>query len=130
MLQEEGGSLFDSRMASLGHTLQGGIPSPIDRVRAVRLSLKCMSFLERHHEALRLQPELRRNAPRESSAVITIQSSKVLLTPVQDMVKYADMKNRRGINSWWEPIKTLAESMGGKTPLMDEKEPKVPPNQS
>ena len=81
MLQEEGGSLFDSRMASLGHTLQGGIPSPIDRVRAVRLSLKCMSFPERHHEALRLQPELRRNAPRESSAVITIQSSKVLLTP-------------------------------------------------
>ncbi|KAG9225066.1 hypothetical protein CCMSSC00406_0008770 [Pleurotus cornucopiae] len=55
MLKEEGGSLFDSRSASLGHTLQGGIPSPIDRARAVRLSLKCMSFLERQNEALQAQ---------------------------------------------------------------------------
>lgn len=55
MLKEEGGALFDSRSASLGHTLQGGVPSPMDRARAVRLSLKCMSFLERHNEALLAQ---------------------------------------------------------------------------
>ncbi|QRW04010.1 6-phosphofructokinase [Ceratobasidium sp. AG-Ba] len=36
ILAEEGRALFDSRSASLGHTLQGGIPSPIDRARAVR----------------------------------------------------------------------------------------------
>ena len=55
MLQEEGAPLFDSRSASLGHTLQGGIPSPMDRARAVRLSLKCMAFLERHHLSLLAQ---------------------------------------------------------------------------
>jgi 6-phosphofructokinase 1 len=48
ILKEEGKDLFDSRSASLGHTLQGGIPSPIDRARAVRLSMKCMTFLEDH----------------------------------------------------------------------------------
>ena len=56
MLTEEGGSLFDSRSASLGHTLQGGIPSPTDRTRAVRLSLKCMAFVEKHHELLLKHP--------------------------------------------------------------------------
>lgn len=121
MLQEEGGDLFDSRSASLGHTLQGGIPSPIDRARAVRLSLKCMAFLEKHHDAIRSQPEHKRRAPEESAAVITIQRARVELTPVQQMVQHADMKNRRGKKSWWEELKLLAEALGGKTPLMADK---------
>lgn len=120
MLQEEGGQLFDSRLASLGHTLQGGIPSPMDRARAVRLSLKCMTFLEKHHEAIRTQPDHKRRAPDESAAVITIQSSRVELTPVQEMIDHADMKNRRAKSNWWIQYKDLAESLGGKTPLMDE----------
>lgn len=120
MLQEEGGQLFDSRLASLGHTLQGGIPSPMDRARAVRLSLKCMTFLEKHHEAIRGQADHIRRAPDESAAVITIQSSRVEMTPVQEMIDHADMKNRRAKSNWWIQYKDLAESLGGKTPLMDE----------
>lgn len=97
MLQEEGGDLFDSRLVALGHTLQGGIPSPMDRARAVRLSLKCMAFLEKHHEAIRREhtDPMRRRAPDESAAVITIQRARVELTPVQRMIEHADMKNRR-----------------------------------
>ena len=120
MLQEEGGKLFDSRSASLGHTLQGGIPSPMDRARAVRLSLKCMAFLEKHHETIHLQPEHMRKAPEESAAVITVQGSQVEMTPVQELVKYADMKNRRGIKSWWEGYKKLVEDLGGKTELISD----------
>lgn len=117
MLQEEGAPLFDSRMASLGHTLQGGIPSPTDRARAVRLSLKCMAFLERHHDAIRglPEPELKRRAPEESAAVITIQSSRVEFMTAQDMVAHADMKNRRGKHSWWEELLPLVTLMGGRT---------------
>lgn len=93
----------------------------MDRARAVRLSLKCMNFLEYHHEAIRKQPELKRKATEDSAAVITIQGSTVELTPVQQMVKHADMKNRRGNESWWEQYKGLAEALGGKTPLMADK---------
>jgi len=121
MLQEEGGALFDSRSASLGHTLQGGIPSPLDRARAVRLSLKCMAFLEKHHNHLRTQPELKRHAGPATAAVITIQGSRVEMTPVQEMVQHADMKNRRGKQSWWEQYKDLAEALGGKTLLVTPK---------
>ncbi|TFK28096.1 6-phosphofructokinase [Coprinopsis marcescibilis] len=116
MLQEEGGSLFDARSAALGHTLQGGIPSPFDRVRAARLSLKCMVFLEQHHNRLLAQggPHKPRHATGESAAVITVQTSSVKMVPVQDMVSHADMVNRRGKNAWWYDIKGLVEQLAGK----------------
>ncbi|KAK7454665.1 6-phosphofructokinase, alpha subunit [Stygiomarasmius scandens] len=118
MLKEEGGSLFDSRSASLGHTLQGGVPSPMDRARAVRLTLKCMAFIERHHEQLLKQPLKTRHASPDSAAVITIQSSSVQWVPVQEMVQHADMQNRRGKKPWWDGIKDLTEALAGRPELI------------
>lgn len=112
VLAEEGRGLFDARSASLGHTLQGGIPSPIDRARAVRLSVKCMAFLEQHARSHH------RRATPESAAVITIQGTSIKLTPVSEMVKHADMKNRRGKHVWWEGMKQLTEMLGGRTELV------------
>ncbi|KAF7316867.1 ATP-dependent 6-phosphofructokinase [Mycena chlorophos] len=117
MFKEEGGSLFDSRSASLGHTLQGGIPSPMDRARAVRLSLKCMAYLERYHEQLMAQPLKSRQAPPESAAVITIQASSVTWVPVQEMVQQADMVNRRGKTPWWAEMKNLVEALVARPQL-------------
>lgn len=114
MLKEEGGELFDSRSASLGHTLQGGVPSPLDRARAVRLSLKCMAFIERHHKLLEKQPAKTRQAGAESAAVITIQASSIEWVPVREMVKHADMKNRRGKEVWWSGITELVEALAGR----------------
>ncbi|GLB40212.1 putative catalyzes the phosphorylation of D-fructose 6-phosphate to fructose 1,6-bisphosphate by ATP, the first committing step of glycolysis [Lyophyllum shimeji] len=117
MFKEEGGTLFDARSASLGHVLQGGIPSPIDRARAVRLSLKCMAFIERHHSLLQQQPAKTRQATGESAAIITIQQSEIEWVPVQEMVKHADMANRRGKNPWWAGIKELVEALVGRPAL-------------
>lgn len=118
MLKEEGGKLFDSRSASLGHILQGGVPSPIDRARASRLSLRCMAFLEEHFEALQLQPAKARQAAPESAAVITIQGSSLKWVPVQEMVKHADMKNRRGKAMWWGDVKDWVEALAGRSELV------------
>jgi len=112
MLIEEGGSLFDARSASLGHTLQGGVPSPVDRARAVRLSLRCMTFLEEGHEAICQQKP--RPAALETAAVIIIQGSVVKWVPVNEMVQHADMANRRGKTNWWAGIKDLVEQLAGK----------------
>jgi 6-phosphofructokinase 1 len=113
MFQEEGGKLFDARCASLGHTLQGGVPSPIDRARAVRLSLKCMAFVEEHHEILSKQAKTRCAEP-ASAAVITIQSSSIKWVPVREMVQHADMANRRGKSAWWHDVALLVEELAGK----------------
>jgi 6-phosphofructokinase 1 len=110
MFKEEGGKLFDARSASLGHTLQGGVPSPMDRSRAVRLSLKCMAFIEKHHELL----SRTRIAEPESAAVITIQSSSIKWVPVREMVQQADMVNRRAKSAWWHDVALLVEELAGK----------------
>ncbi|KAJ6505965.1 phosphofructokinase domain-containing protein [Mycena vulgaris] len=117
IFKEEGGSLFDSRSASLGHTLQGGIPSPMDRARAVRLSLKCMAFVERQHELLQQQPHKTRVAGPETAAVITIQASSIIWVPVQEMVQQADMVNRRGKTASWAGIKELVEALVARPQL-------------
>lgn len=122
MFKEEGGALFDARSSSLGHTLQGGIPSPLDRSRAVRLSLKSMQFIEQHHQAL--LPNKRRSistriAPPESAAVIAFQSSLVQFIPVKEMVGLSDMKHRRGKNVWWEGMKELTEHLAARPQLID-----------
>ena len=117
MFQEEGDKLFDARCASLGHTLQGGVPSPLDRARAVRLSLKGMAFIEKHHEMLSKQLKTRSAEP-ESAAVITIQSSSIKWVPVQEMVQHADMKNRRGKTAWWHDVVLLVEELAGKSQFL------------
>ena len=119
MFKEEGGALFDARSASLGHTLQGGTPSPTDRARAVRLSLRCMGFIEQHYWLMQSQAQKTRHATAESAAVITIQSSSIEWVPVLEMVKHADMKNRRGNEGWWMGVHELVEALIGRTQLLE-----------
>jgi 6-phosphofructokinase 1 len=79
--------------------------------------MKCMLFIEKHAEALRKMPDAQRRNDKESAAVITIQGSGIRMTPVGEMVQHTDSKNRRGIHSWWEGFKELAEKLGGRTDL-------------
>jgi len=120
ILKEEGANLFDSRSASLGHTLQGGVPSPLDRARAVRLSLKCMAFIEKQAAEIRRNPKGVQTAGHPSAAVITIQRASIVFTQVQEVSQHADMKNRRGKHQWWESFKILAETLGGRTGFVAE----------
>lgn len=118
MFKEEGGSLFDSRMVSLGHTLQGNIPSPIDRTRAVRLSLKSMHFIEEQAEQLAKLPWGKRCMHKGANAVITIQGTKVKWVAVKEMVEQADMKNRRGKTQWWTKYKQMVEMLVAREQLI------------
>jgi 6-phosphofructokinase 1 len=123
---EEGKKIFDARSASLGHTLQGGVPSPYDRTRAARLSLRCMQFLETHATKApkgATGKSSNRRVPsntQESAASITIQGSAIVFTPVAEMIAAADMKNRRGNKTWWKDMKALVELMGGRTGIVNE----------
>jgi 6-phosphofructokinase 1 len=119
MFKEEGGALFDSRMVSLGHTLQGNIPSPIDRTRAVRLSLKSMHFIEEQAEKLAKLPWKRRWTHKGANAIITIQGTKVIWVEVKEMVQRADMKNRRGKTQWWTKYKKMAEMLVAREQLVN-----------
>lgn len=48
LFEKEGGDLFDVRRCILGHTQQGGKPSPFDRIQATRLTARALGFLIEH----------------------------------------------------------------------------------
>lgn len=133
ILKEEGKNLFDARSASLGHTLQGGVPSPLDRARATRLAVRCCEFLETHANSMTASSSKNGGVNgkidqtineygHDTAVIITIIGSKVKFTSAVDMAKEADMKNRRAKNAWWHNLKDLAELMGGRTGLADRSE--------
>lgn len=106
---EEGRKLFDSRFVQLGHTLQGGTPSPRDRTRAVRLSVRCISFLEQHCE---LAAAARRDRTKRTTidlegniGTICVTGANLKIVGLKEMVAGADMKKRRALDPWWLPLK-------------------------
>ncbi|KAL2918906.1 6-phosphofructokinase, alpha subunit [Polyrhizophydium stewartii] len=113
ILRAESMGLFDARTAVLGHLQQGGVPTPLDRIRATRLAVKCVDWLED------VAAEIRAGAAAdgastaklahmsifttnpEHSAVIGIRGAAVVLSPVLDLLKEVDLKARRTKNAWW-----------------------------
>jgi 6-phosphofructokinase 1 len=89
----------------------------MDRARAVRLSMKCMTWIEKQAAALKATKV--KGHGHDSAAVITIQQSDIQFVQVQEMKKHADMKNRRGKHQWWQDFKPLAEALGGRTGLVE-----------
>ena len=106
---EEGRDDFDSRYESLSHVLQGGIPSPLDRVQASRLAVRCCEFLEQHAgSSCAWDPP---------SAMIAVRQAETIITPVAQMVEHADFANRRGTDFWWNQCKEYVEIISGRKSL-------------
>ena len=99
---EEGKKLFDSRFVQLGHTLQGGTPSPRDRTRAVRLSIRCIDFLEQHAKQERKRDSM---ATSENIGTICVTGANLKIVGLKEMTAGADMKKRRALDPWWLPLK-------------------------
>lgn len=112
ILAEEGKEMFDSRYVALGHTLQGGVPSPRDRTRAIRLSVKCIDFLEKHNKR-RLAGESM-DATDPDVSTIVIEGAGIRFASMKEMHEAADYKHRRGKYQWWASTKTLVDLMAGR----------------
>ncbi|KAK4051857.1 6-phosphofructokinase, alpha subunit [Microbotryomycetes sp. JL201] len=115
ILGEEGKDLFDARYVALGHTLQGGVPSPRDRTRAIRLSIKCIDWMEKHHvRKLEGKPCSEED---QDVASIVVQGAGIRFASVEEMIAAADFKNRRGKVQWWSSIKDIVDTMAGRINL-------------
>lgn len=102
----EGGDTFDSRYERLTHQLQGDTPSPLDRIEASRLAVKCCEFLEKHAgSACAWDPP---------SAMITIREGEIQITPVAQLVEHADFVHRRGLERWWAPCERYVDIISGR----------------
>jgi 6-phosphofructokinase 1 len=100
MIREEACGRFEARYAIPGHVQQGGAPSPMYRVRAVRLAVKCIHFLEENKMA---------------AAVIGIKGSKVVFTPMEELERDdTNWAERRPKKEFWLKFRDTVDTLSGR----------------
>jgi len=109
IIREEAHNRFESRDSIPGHVQQGGVPSPMDRCRAVRLAIKCVEHLEdfgkNAHNRVKKDPT--------STTVIGIKGAGVTFTPVQELEESdTDWPNRRPKAAYWIGLKDVVDILG------------------
>ncbi|RMH68379.1 MAG: 6-phosphofructokinase [Gemmatimonadetes bacterium] len=97
LFEEEGGDLFDVRQAILGHLQQGGNPTPVDRIRATEMVVKCVDYL--------LQEV---GKPNPQSAFIGLQNEEFVFFNLEDFPRMVDTKFQRPKVQWWMEMRDIA----------------------
>lgn len=111
IIREEAHDRFESRESIPGHVQQGGVPSPMDRCRAVRLAIKCMEHLESFGKG---NPSAAKDDPL-SASVIGIQGSDVVFSPMKALEEQGtDWPNRRPKAAAWLHIREIVDILGGR----------------
>ncbi|KAH6628339.1 phosphofructokinase-domain-containing protein [Chaetomium tenue] len=111
ILREEAHGRFESREGIPGHMQQGGVPSPMDRCRAVRLAIRCIQHLEQFgrnvHNKVKNDPM--------SATVIGIKGASVVFTPVAKVEEEeTDWPNRRPKTEFWLGMKDIGDILAGR----------------
>lgn len=115
MIKEEAKGRFESRAAVPGHFQQGGKPSPMDRVRAMRMAIRCMQHIEGY--AGKSGNEIA--ADPLSSAVIGVKGSRVLFSPMGGETGLeateTDWVRRRPKSEFWLELQDVVNVLSGRT---------------
>ncbi|KAI9687000.1 MAG: 6-phosphofructokinase, alpha subunit [Bathelium mastoideum] len=113
MLKEEANGRYESRCAVPGHVQQGGTPSPMDRVRAVRFGVKSLQHLEEFRRKGMSKEQVA--ADPMSAAVIGIRGAKVKFSPMDKIEREeTDWKDRRPKNEFWMVYKDVVDTLSGR----------------
>ncbi|KAJ5691773.1 ATP-dependent 6-phosphofructokinase [Penicillium macrosclerotiorum] len=115
MIKEEAKGRFESRAAVPGHFQQGGKPSPMDRVRALRMAIKCMQHIEsyagQNRDAIAEDPL--------SAAVIGVKGSQVLFSPMGGETgleeSETDWSRRRPKSEFWLELQNVVNVLSGRS---------------
>jgi len=116
MIREEARGRFESRFAVPGHVQQGGEPSPMDRVRALRMSIKCIQYIEGFHGKSKAEIA----ADPISAAVIGIKGAQVVFSGMEDLENNeTDWKARRPKDEFWMDLKGVVDTLSGRPKASD-----------
>lgn len=111
-IKEESGGKFDSRFAVPGHVQQGGIPSPMDRVRAVRFGVKSLQYLESFYG--KSKQEIADDPM--STSIIGIRGARVKFSPMEKIEREeTDWKDRRPKDEFWMALTEVVDTLSGRT---------------
>jgi len=111
IIKEESGGKFDSRFAVPGHVQQGGTPSPMDRVRAVRFGVKAMQYLEEFHG--KTKDEIYKDP--KSASIIGIRGARVKFSAMEKIEREeTDWKDRRPKDEFWMDLIGTVDTLSGR----------------
>lgn len=111
IIAEEAGKRFECKYAVPGHVQQGGTPSPMDRVRAVRFGVRSLQHLETF--VGKTQGEISEDPL--SVSIIGIRRSKVGFLPMKKVEEEdTDWKNRRPKDEFWLSWKDTVDMLSGR----------------
>ncbi|PYI11070.1 6-phosphofructokinase PfkA [Aspergillus sclerotiicarbonarius CBS 121057] len=114
MIKEEAKGRFESRAAVPGHFQQGGKPSPMDRIRALRMATKCMLHMESY--AGKTADEIA--ADELSASVIGIKGSQVLFSAMGGAngleATETDWARRRPKAEFWLELQDTVNILSGR----------------
>ncbi|KAJ8105966.1 hypothetical protein ONZ43_g7222 [Nemania bipapillata] len=114
IMRDEAHGRFESRDSIPGHVQQGGVPSPMDRCRAVRLAIKCIQHLEKFGPKGYDRPE-EISQDSFTASVIGIKGADVVFSSMQDLEENeTDWKNRRPTAAHWMAMKSVVDILGGR----------------
>ncbi|KAJ1564548.1 6-phosphofructokinase, alpha subunit [Nowakowskiella sp. JEL0078] len=125
ILKAEGKGLFDSRTAILGHLQQGGIPSPLDRIRATRLAVNCIDWIQESVDQSISKPGFPSPYTIDPNhcAVIGIRGARTVFTSVEELLLETDVVKRRSKKElWWSGLPQLVRILA-KYEYFDNQEP-------
>lgn len=111
MIREESKGRFEARFAIPGHVQQGGTPSPMDRVRAVRLAVKCIEAIEQYVGKSKeeiMEDDL-------SMAVIGIKGASVVFGAMERLEREeTNWNHRRPKDESWLQFKKTVDTLSGR----------------
>ena len=111
MIKEESKGRFESRLSIPGHMQQGGTPSPMDRVRAVRLAVRCIRHLE---EYAGVSPEDIMKDENSHSVIGIVGASVVLGSMKRLEAEDTNWKDRRPVSESWLAYKKIVDDLSGR----------------
>lgn len=108
LFEEEGGDLFETRHAILGHLQQGGNPTPFDRILATRFGLHCVNYMI---DSVSTSEAV--------AAFIGLQEGHIKFNHLQDFPRLGERKQQRPKSQWWMSLRPIARVMAQSCPQND-----------
>jgi 6-phosphofructokinase 1 len=103
LFEQESQGLFDAREVVLGHTQQGGSPTPFDRILATRLASHCVDYLSEQI-----------TSRKTVGSVIGLDEGKVRILPLRRAEELADWDHRRPTEQWWMALRPIIDVLAGR----------------
>lgn len=115
IIQDEAKDRFQSRTAIPGHVQQGGTPSPMDRIRAVRLAVRAIKFIEEN--ALKAG-EIPIND--DTACVVGIRGASLKFTSISELdLADTEWDTRRPKHAFWRGVRDIADMLS-RPPVDDQ----------